>query len=361
MSLLAFARQRIGAVLDEIGRLKDADFPYSDSHDALKQIERLFNNHSLVLSELNDENDPTVIQTARATSLQEVFDHLPLLGFVLRSTNVRNSFEIFGPLLRLAQQILEDNTKLILSSEWEYSPHVYIPFPCIPDYVLLGLPACESGNPLLVPLAGHELGHTAWRLREIEKELRPIIEDRIMKQAEQQPDRYNSAFGSDVTNSLLVTQNLAPAHDLAMTQVEETFCDILGVKIFAESYLLAFAYLLSPANRYRAHEYPSMTDRITNMLKACTQFEFELPDGYASWFSDQATWANDYTAQYLLEIADAARESVVNNLIKRVDEIASSRAIVPRSSSKIEQVLNAFELATPASNIGDLPSILNAA
>ncbi len=28
---------------------------------------------------------------------QEVFDYLPLLGFVLRSTNVRNSFEIFGP------------------------------------------------------------------------------------------------------------------------------------------------------------------------------------------------------------------------------------------------------------------------
>ena len=53
-------------------------------------------------------------------------------------------------------------TRLILSSEWDYSPFMYDQITDLPSFVFIGLPACESANPLLLPLAGHELGHSVW-------------------------------------------------------------------------------------------------------------------------------------------------------------------------------------------------------
>ena len=114
---------------------------------------------SVLLESLSDDDDPNAVKTACNESLKQLFRILPLLGFIVRSTSVRNSFEVFWPLLRLARQVLQTDAKLILSSEWLYSPF-YRPSADLSDYVLLGFPASESSNPLLVPLAGHELGHT---------------------------------------------------------------------------------------------------------------------------------------------------------------------------------------------------------
>mgnify|MGYP001286141063 CR=1 FL=1 len=151
--------------MGEVARLRQSEFPYKHSVEALDRIDKLFTRKLARLNAFGHSSDPAIVSQECALALRDVFRYLPLLGFILRSTNVRNAFEVYGPLLRLASAVLEPGvakgdrrTRLLLSSEWDYSPHVYTEIADLPGFVLIGLPAPESSNPLLVPLAGHELG-----------------------------------------------------------------------------------------------------------------------------------------------------------------------------------------------------------
>src|SRR5207247_1253486 len=94
---------------------------------------------------------PDVSKQACRLTLDDLFTYLPFLGFILRSTNVRNAFEFLGPFRRLAGEVLEPQvtpdkreTKLLFSSEWDYTPFTYFSVPQLRRYVLIGLPAPES-------------------------------------------------------------------------------------------------------------------------------------------------------------------------------------------------------------------------
>lgn len=158
--LREYSVSRLKGVLEEIGRLKESEFPYQHSQDALDRIEKLFISHKTRLESLAPDKKPAIVQQFCSAALTDLFKYLSFLGFILRSTNVRNAFEVYGPLLRLSRKVLGLDTKQILSSEWEYSPFTYRPIAELPGFVLIGFPAPESSNPLLIPLAGHELGHT---------------------------------------------------------------------------------------------------------------------------------------------------------------------------------------------------------
>ena len=357
---LEFARGRVRAVLHEIQRLKDADFPYGHSRDALVQLEHVIRERLKLLNSLTEANKADVIRTVCSETLLQMFRYFPLLGFILRSTNVRNSFEIFGPLLRLARSVLGSNTKLIVSSEWNFSPHVYKPIPVLPGFVLLGLPASESGNPLLVPLAGHELGHTTWQSQKLDETFRPAIEISIMEQATKRKDEYKHLFGKDL-NDLFAAQDLSLAYTWALKQCEESFCDFLGLRIFSESYLFAFAYLATPGVNHRSPVYPSMKDRVGNLVTAAQSYKVEVPTKFGDWFSDEITGPTNDKESFLLQVGDNARRGATINLMAAANNIVVKANLPERSTSKIEGVLASFKLLTPASEVGDLANILNAA
>jgi len=179
--LREYSISRLDGVLEEIGRLKESEFPYVHSRDALARIEQLFLSHKATLGGLPPDKNPAIVQRFCSSALTDLFKYLAFLGFILRSTNVRNAFEVYGPLLRLSQLILGPDTKLILSSEWEdYSPFTYRPIAELPNFVLIGFPAPESSNPLLIPLAGHELGHTIWNVRDLSSKYKKRIEEKII-------------------------------------------------------------------------------------------------------------------------------------------------------------------------------------
>src|SRR4029079_7231830 len=100
------------------------------------------------LNGFDAQSDQTIVKQTCALDLHHLFTYLPLLGFVLRSTNVRNAFEVFRPLLRLAGDIRDPGvpkgkrkTELVLSSEWDYSPFVYREMPKLPGFVMIGIPS----------------------------------------------------------------------------------------------------------------------------------------------------------------------------------------------------------------------------
>ncbi len=197
MEDIYFARSKLNATLSQIRKLKTIEFPHKDSYDALVSIE----NHLLMLGADHDqaleEGSIDAITMVSEMVNKKIIELLPILGHVIRSTNVRNAFEIYAPLLRISKTLLGEETKLLISSEWEYAPFAYPQtHPFLSDFVLIGLPASESSNALIVPLAGHELGHLLWRKERYKTQFIPEIEGHVIEQIIIRWDTYKRLFGT---------------------------------------------------------------------------------------------------------------------------------------------------------------------
>ncbi len=368
MSPLEHSKDRLRALIEEVQRLSGSDFPHRHPSDVLKMVGEIFEQRLSELEKLDDKNDSLVVQAVCSESLTKVFAFLPLLGFILRSTNVRNSFEVYGPTLRLTRSLLGNETKLLVSSEWNFSPFVYRPINELPNVVLIGLPACESQNPLLLPLAGHELGHSIWRQKSIGGQLIPKIRSSVEAEFKRREAEFVKlfpvgTFPSDPAagNNLFFIRVLSQVINLALSRCEETFCDFVGIRLFAEGYLHAFAYLLAPgASAPRSLQYPCMTDRITNMLSASTVFGAQPPPNFnGSFIADELATTTNQDIFFISEVADSALKSLVSDLVDAVRQNIPAN-IPSRSQKEIDKVYNAFKLVVPAAGIEDIANVINA-
>src|SRR5207237_1061142 len=118
-------------------------------------------------------------------------------------------------------------------------------------------PAPETDNPLLLPLAGHELGHTIWRLKKFETTFYGAAEQQVLLAIERGITRYQTHFPNHQVNSsdksvdlnvnIFVKRTIAPVITLALARSQEYFCDCVGVYLFDEAFLHSYAYLVSPS------------------------------------------------------------------------------------------------------------------
>src|SRR5947208_1216997 len=112
MIALRYAKERIKSALDELSRLRDSDFPHGHPRDALDVIKGTLLAREGALNSLTSANQRDVVLASCAEALVELFLLHPYMGFILRSTNVRNSFEVYRPVLGLAKAILGPDIKL---------------------------------------------------------------------------------------------------------------------------------------------------------------------------------------------------------------------------------------------------------
>src|SRR4029077_15947062 len=368
--LLVYTRRQVTAFLNEIERLKDSEFPYSHSRVALLEVARVFSNHLNYLNRITSSNDSKVVRRACDSAVDGIVYYLPLLGFILRSTNVRNAFEIYGPLLQLAQQILGPLTKLIISSEWKYSPFMYFGVKHLPDFVFIGLPAPESANPFLVPLAGHELGHSVWT-QHIVNDIAVYsgytqqVKQTILSAIQASPAEYSTVFPdidlTKIDTDLIAWETWQPAFHWALSQAEECFCDFIALRLVGESYLHALAYILSPMHSGRRPlEYPNTKNRIDYLKRAAGKFAVKLPTYYVRVFEDLAP-PSDARQLYLVRLADNTAAALLEALITKSDEICTAAGVPVSNPNKIEEIFAAFRLVTPATGAQSLAEILNAA
>ena len=174
---------------------------------ALDAIESNFKEELAKLDDLDEGvNDDRTIKDACAVALGVCFMSTCPSWFDPRSTNVRNAFQICAPLQRLCECVLEPSisplrrtTRLILSSEWTYQPQVYPEKDFLPSYVLIGLPAPESSNPLLLPLAGHELGHSLWRANDVGDELNFSVVQHVINAIVLHKDSFIKIYQSELS------------------------------------------------------------------------------------------------------------------------------------------------------------------
>lgn len=282
---LASARRRVRAFLDQIAELENADFPHPDGKEALALLKREFELRQRSLGRIPDSvSDATVDEVCADTSvfLERYTD---ILGFILRSTNVRNAFEVHFPLKRLIQRVIGEEAKLIMSSEWNFVPFTWpMNLDVLSDFVLVGGPAPESGNVLIIPLAGHEIGHSAWRQADIAPKITPRLVTAIAQAIGNHPDDRDR----------LTLQLERDGHDLswlehqcfasAAKQLEEIFCDMFALYVFGPSFAFAYEYFLAPGKSNRSVTYPSSRNRVRYLLDGVRELGFAVDDDlFANW------------------------------------------------------------------------------
>lgn len=369
--MLEYSKDRIRAFLSEANHVAESEFPYEHSRLALRIIEGRLAKHLEYLEYLEDSSPADMVRDACTAALTAISHYLPLVGFVLRSTNVRNAFEVYSPLLRLSREMLGDNTKLILASEWDFSPFIYVDFPALEDFVLIGIPATESGNPLLIPLAGHELGHTLWRRQCQRAYFHDAVWKNVFAHAEKDWAKIGKYFvgveQEKLTEELFAQQVLTPAFEWAMRQTEETFCDFVGCRVFGQSYLHAFAYLLSPSfESERSPTYPNNQRRILNLKHAASKLGVDWPEDFEKLFSDlnPIKGLDDFT-QWQISVSDATSESLFDQIVEVVAKNPVDLGVGLKeqgSKEPREKICSYFlDWVVPPRRPNSLVSILNAA
>jgi len=157
-----------------------------------------------------------------------------------------------------------------------------------------------------------------------------------------------------------VPRKLAIYHYFSLKQAEETFCDCMGIKIFSESYLHAFAYLVAPGSaKVRQDKYPKTMTRIANMISAANQYGTPVPPDYAANYTDQLSSAN-HEHNLMISLADDAVSTVVGELIHEANTIVQGAGVPSRDESLIQRCCDSYNLLVPVSGAVSLANILNA-
>ena len=187
VSPLANAQSKLAGIIAQIEVVSGSEYPYPDSRTAVNELRSLIDRMTRRLDGFS-QYPPNIQNSLLKQSNYLIVIVTELLGFIVRSTSTRNLFELYYPFKEIAKQFVGKNVRLILSSDWQYSPFTY-PYGLdkLPTFILIGLPASESDNALIFPTAGHELGHNKWRANESGKLLSPDLEEFVYQAYEARP------------------------------------------------------------------------------------------------------------------------------------------------------------------------------
>jgi hypothetical protein len=290
---IKYARLRVEAAMRQLDETFEQQFPYPDAEIALRLIRAEWKNHLDTLTRTPPRRTDVCVAIS-FEAIRSIRYFLPFVGLVARCASVRHAFELYGPLRQMAKKLLrtpDDGTiqepvRLILSSGWDYAPQSSRQIETLYEFVFIILPGCESANPLLIPLAGHELGHAVWERENVQFRLQDEyarkVKEFLIDKKEDFTDVKRDIEGDPASLQERIEKNptYADACKLVRRQLEEIFCDFVGLYLFGESYLHAFAYFLSPDfPEPRSPKYPTVRSRVSLLTQACTRFAAEWGSG----------------------------------------------------------------------------------
>ena len=233
MSIAINTREKLRAIIAQIDQLLLSDIPHGSTADGLQLFRDFFRNANELVRLAEQTGQQKILSNACMTANERISSYLPFLGFLLRSTNVRNSFESFDVLAELAFGIIGPQVKVVISSEWDFSPLTYpLSVSVLPNYILIGMPAPESGNALVLPLAGHELGHSAWVNDGLETKHAPPVESLAREYIRRNDSSFKRAFPEhaeltitedEVVGNIFISRIVADIVLCALGQIEEIF------------------------------------------------------------------------------------------------------------------------------------------
>ena len=364
-----FVKQKLLSVIDQVKQLQLSEFPYEEPKTALELLTAMYESDLARLAGMDETTDVQIRQQACAHANARIARYYAVLGFILRSTNVRNAFEIYDPLLQLCRTIYGKDAKLIVSSEWGFSPFTY---PAVtddlPNLMFIGLPSTEASNSLIIPLAGHEIGHSIWRKKNDRStalaNLDKCIQSYLVAAYESNWKIFQKTFDienetSDLLTDLFLRNIWTQSYKLAVRQVEEIFCDIIGLRIFGEGFLYSFLYLISPNIGDRAPHYPALASRIVALLEACKVFSITPPTDFRTYFFDPPKRLPNRD-EFVLNMADLASQEMKAELIESVRLLIEASSLPLPSEVERDRIVKQFCELSPASSAKTLGDIVNA-
>jgi hypothetical protein len=342
---LSSARHRIRAFLEQVRYLAASSFPHPDGRDALALIEHHFN-RQLERLDLPEDTTPAVVDQVCAHSAMVIGIYTPILGFILRSTNVRNAFEVHHPLKRIVQQLLGKDAKVLISSEWNFVPFTYpMNIDILPKFALLGGPATESNNVLVLPLAGHEIGHSVWRAFGCGDKLQPALHIAIEKIFEIQKEVVKeiiSEFGIGALDEFYIKQTILSS---GILQLEEIFCDAIGIGLFSHSFLYSYEYFMAPGGGYRSLEYPNDIDRIGYLKEGCAKLSLSIdPHLFTRWSQSKLEEGTD---KRHLGLLDQSVAEVASQTIQMALDILFEHNVVLANEESVQRIEASFIRGEP--------------
>lgn len=359
MNILDATLNKVDNVIDTIHAVGSSPFVAEDVSEALKTLAVCFQNHRKVLEDLTKDTPPDLVANHCGLVLIDLFAYLPHVGFLHRARHSGNPFEVHGPLKRLAAEVVDGDVRLIISSEWEYSPLMHLSMGEFDGFVLLGLPASESNNSLLVPMAGHELGHVIWQRHGHGVTQTNAIETAVLNEIRTRWDDVQDKFEIDdegqLETDVPVVQWRASLVETVRLRSEEVFCDVVGVYLFGASYAGAFVHLLAPGWDQQRENYPPDWQRAEIIARALAAFEITMPESVSAAFA-----AGD-EPDLDEEIAIAAVYQVVDKMIDLVESHMSERNVRPPDATRITAARIDLERGTPVVEPTKLSEILCAA
>lgn len=110
---------------------------------------------------------------------------------------------------------------------------------------------------------------------------------------------------------------------LAKRQLEECFCDFVGVYSFGTSFLHAFRYLVAPSlGNFRNVQYPAIGKRAEYMQCAAKQYGFHTIERFSDSFSEQRPQLSQQD-EIIVKIADGVTEKLYRELLPLVQKMCS--------------------------------------
>ncbi len=364
---------RTSLALKQIDDLCKGEHTHDHPRDILQEIAKHISENLDELKRAASSGDADVVRSQAANLTLALNSYLPLLGFILRSSNVRNAFEVFDPLIAMCASVLGQDVRLIYSSEWDYSPFTEsFNFPKIDNVVVVGLPAHESSNALLIPVVGHELGHTKWTkadvLSNIGKDIEKDVLAYVMEKLDDivgksRADNYRAQSDPEDVVTLFVSE-VAEAQYYAKLQCEEVFCDVVGTRIFGASYLRAFSYLIFPSPKgveRHTWEYPSHGARGKFMKEAAAHFGTPGPDVFGNEYDDIPQSKLSNPEKHMVAAADKATELAFPRILKEVERLITNSVVPPVNEDNVKALMEAFAFEVPGNDTFNLPDIIEAA
>jgi hypothetical protein len=354
----ASASHRLHAFLEQISALETSNFPHPDGLAALRQLRKETERQlrRLTLCPITNE---ALIDRLYAQARNTVSRYTPILGFILRSTNVRNAFEVHFPLKRLAKKLIGSKAKLIVSSEWGFVPFTYpMTLDQLPQFALVGGPASESGNVLTIPVAGHEIGHSVWRAHSRGFGLDPKFLAAIDGAIAGHPAETSRLMAQLGGGARATDQIRRLVYINGIKQLEEIFCDAIGLYFFGPSFLYAMEYFLAPGGGARSLTYPSDLDRLKILTVSSSTLGIAptLPL-FERWADSslQASQTRDFVT-----ILDSAVAALVADVTSAAFNMMKKRRVLVPNPAQIQSAIDAFDRGEP--HIGDatLPEIVTA-
>ena len=353
-------REQLRAIIAQLDQLLLSDINYSSTQEGLTLFREFFQRSDELVVQAEASGVPNLLSKACITSNERIIEFLPFLGFLLRSTNVRNNFECFDALAELATAIIGPQAKVVISSEWAFSPLTYpLNLSTLPNFLLIGMPAPESDNALILPLAGHELGHSAWVNDNLESKYAGSVKEKAKDQIKGNVAAFKGAYPEHASmtiddealnNDIFIAHIIDGITSLTLSQIEETFCDAVGLFLFGRSFVYAFHYLLAPGvGGQRAPNYPTLPTRARFMTNyGNVDFPALGFANFASEFTENTTILSARST-FVLTAADSITNSLAPEVYREASALVSNKAgmTLPDPSAEAD-ILKMFRAEVPA-------------